>query len=165
MADLKIGDLTLSSISLLDEKEIVAREVDRQRADPTLAAQGYSYQVIKANRGPTFEFVGKLLGEHTTNSKGDRSKWTELRLWETPSGKWVAESAGCSDEPGHVDIADAAVIRGPVVLVDRQTLKDFQEKAPQTLSMEFQAMDFWGWSSPAKALAKKLGWNIKVQVD
>ena len=126
---------------------------------------GYSREKIVCNHGPTYEFWGKLLGEHTTNPKGNRSKWTEIRLWETPSGKWVAESAGCSDEPGHVDIANAAVIRGPAVLVERQTLHSFQEKEPEILSMEFQAMEFWGWSSPAKALAKKLGWNIVVQVD
>ena len=57
------------------------------------------------------------------------------------------------------------VIRGPVVLVDRQTLKDFEQKTPQTLSMEFQAMEFWGWSSPAKALAKRLGWNLHIDVE
>lgn len=165
MADLQIGDLTLSSLTLQDEAQLIARAVEQQRADPEVAAQGYSYQVIKANRGPTYQFMGKLLGEHSTNPKGDRTKWTELRLWETPSGKWVAESAGCSDEPGHVDIADAHVIRGPVVLIDRQILKDFEEKTTQTLSMEFQAMEFWGWSSPAKALANKLGWNLIIKID
>ena len=126
---------------------------------------GFTREKIVCNRGPTYEFWGKLLGEYSTNPQRTRSKWTELRLWETPSGQWVAESAGCSDEPGHVDIADAVVIRGPVVLVDRQTLQDFESKTPQTLSMEFQAMEFWGWSSPAKALAKKLGWDLKVKVD
>lgn len=129
------------------------------------AAEGFAREKIVCNRGPTYEFWGKLLGEHTTNPKRERTKWTEIRLWETPAGQWVAESAGCSDEPGHVDIVDAAVIRGPVVLVDRQTLQDFEAKTPQTLSMEFQAMEFWGWSSPAKALAKKLCWNLIVQVD
>ncbi|HCW62535.1 MAG TPA: hypothetical protein DHB48_16305 [Sphingobium sp.] len=129
------------------------------------ASDGFTREKIVCNRGPTYEFWGKLLGEYSTNPKRDRSKWTELRLWETPSGQWVAESAGCSDEPGHVDIADALVIRGPVVLVDRQTLKDFEEKTPQTLSMEFQAMEFWGWSSPAKALAKRLGWNLLINVE
>lgn len=129
------------------------------------AAEGFTREKIACNRGPTYEFWGKLLGEHTTNPKGDRTKWTEIRLWETPSGKWVVESAGCSDEPGHVDIADAVHIRGPIVLIDRQSLQDFAEQTPEIRSMEFQAMDFWGWSSPAKALAKKLGWNLKVQLD
>lgn len=127
--------------------------------------EGFSKEALKCTRGPTFEFWGKLLGEYSTDPQRKRTKWTELRLWQTPSGQWIAESAGCSDEPGHVDIIDAHVIRGPVVLVDRQTLKDFEERTPQTLSMEFQAMEFWGWSSPAKALAKKLGWNLSVQVD
>ncbi len=126
---------------------------------------GYSSKKIACNRGPTYEFWGKLLGEYSTDPQRKKSKWTEIRLWETPSGQWVAESAGCSDEPGHVDIADAVVIRGPIVLVERQTLKEFEDKTPRTLSMEFQAMDFWGWSSPAKALAKKLGWDLKVQVE
>ena len=135
------------------------------RPDRDEAPDGFTREKIVCNRGPTYEFWGKLLGEYSTNPKRDRSKWTELRLWETPSGQWVAESAGCSDEPGHVDIADAVVIRGPVVLVDRQTLKDFEQKTPQTLSMEFQAMEFWGWSSPAKALAKRLGWNLHIDVE
>jgi hypothetical protein len=130
-----------------------------------IAAEGYNQKKITCNRGPTYEFLGRLLGEYSTDPQAKRTKWTELRLWETPSGKWVAESAGCSDEPGQVDIIDAHVIRGPVVLVERQTLKDFEEKTPQTLSMEFQAMEFWGWSSPAKALAKKLGWRLVIEVD
>ena len=129
------------------------------------APEGFTREKIVCNRGPTYEFWGKLLGGYSTNPQRTRSKWTELRLWETPSGQWVAESAGCSDEPGHVDIADAVVIRGPVVLVDRQTLKDFEQKTPQTLSMEFQAMEFWGWSSPAKALAKRLRWNLHIDVE
>lgn len=165
MGELDFDDATIASISFVDEREDAKRRFEGQRADPALAAEGYSFEVIKANRGPEFQFMGRLLGEYTTNPRGDRSKWTEIRLWETPSGKWVAESAGCSDEPGHVDIADAMVIRGPVVLVQRQTLKDFEEQAPETLSMEFQAMEFWGWSSPAKALAKKLGWDLRVTIE
>ncbi|EQA97263.1 hypothetical protein [Sphingobium sp. HDIP04] len=121
----------------------------RKGASTDPLADGYTHEEIACNRGPTYQFLGKLLGEHTTNPKRDRAKWTEIRLWETPSGKWVAESAGCSDEPGHVDIADAAVIAGD----------------QDGRSMEFQAMDFWGWSSPAKALAKRLGWNLVVRVD
>lgn len=133
--------------------------------EPESNAADFKSMKLVCSRGPTFEFKGKLLGEYSTDPQGKKTKWTELRLWETPSGKWVAESAGCSDEPGHIDIIDAHVIRGPVVLVDRQTLKDFEEKTPQTLSMEFQAMEFWGWSSPAKALAKRLGWDLTVKVD
>lgn len=165
MADLEIAGMKFESMTLIDERALLARRVAEQRDDQSLLAAGFSFQKLKATRGPDFEFMGKLLGEYTTDPRRQRTKWTELRLWETPSGKWVAESAGCSDEPGHVDIIDAHVIRGPVVLVERQTLKEFEEKTPQTLSMEFQAMEFWGWSSPAKALAKKLGWDLKVLVD
>lgn len=126
---------------------------------------GFTREKIACNSGPTYEFWGKLLGEYSTNRDGRRTKWTEIRLWATPAGQWVAESAGCSDEPGHVDILDAVAIRGPVVLIERQTLQDYRNKTPVLRSMEFQAMDFWKWSSPAKALAKKLKWDLKVQVD
>ena len=129
------------------------------------AADGFTRQKIVCNRGPIHAFWGRLLGQHTTNPNGNKTKWTEIRLWETPSGQWVAESVGCSNEPGHVDIPDALVIRGPVVLIDRQILAEFENRTPQTLSMEDQAMEFWTWSSPAKALAKKLGWNITIEVD
>lgn len=166
----KLG-IALSPAVLMEHGQKAAMELQdrigeiRPAAARDYAAEGFTREKIVCNRGPTYEFWGKLLGEHTTNPKRDRTKWTEIRLWETPSGQWVAESAGCSDEPGHVDIADAVVIRGPVVLVERQTLKDFEEKTPQTLSMEFQVMDFWGWSSPAKALAKKLKWDLVVNVS
>lgn len=114
-----------------------------------LESAGFEMQYIAANHGPTYEFWGRLLGEYSTNNNGRKSKWTELRLWETPSGKWVTESAGCSDEPGQVDILDASVVNGEL------------DGRP----MEFQAMDFWKWSSPAKALAKRLGWDLTVKVD
>lgn len=165
MATFEIDVAKLASMELLDEKALLSRRLEEQRTDQSLIDAGFGFQKLKATRGPEFEFMGKLVGEYSTDPQGKRTKWTELRLWETPSGKWVAESAGCSDEPGHVDIIDAHVIRGPVVLIERQTLKDFEEQTPQTLSMEFQAMEFWGWSSPAKALAKKLGWDLKVLVD
>lgn len=142
-----------------------AFEHGQQGTLPAHAPEGFTRETIVCNRGPTYEFWGRLLGEYSTNANGRKSRWTELRLWETPSGKWVAESAGCSDEVGHVDIADACVIRGPIVIIERQTMTESQEKTPEIRSKEFQAMDFWEWTSPAKALAKKLGWELSVRVD
>lgn len=156
------GAVALRKIKLPVRED--GQTVDDVLRNRELKEDGFTREKVACNRGPTYEFWGKLLGEYSTNAKGDRTKWTELRLWETPSRQWVAESAGCSDEAGHVDILDAIVIRGPVVLVNRQTMKDYVDQTPQTISMEFQAMEFWGWSSPAKALAKKLGWNLVVIV-
>jgi hypothetical protein len=143
-----------SPAALMEQLQRTALQLQQRREErfAVLDQQpegGFTRQSITATRGPTYQFDGRLLGEHSTNNNGKRSKWTEIRLWQTVSGKWIAESAGCSDEPGQVDIVDAAVING-----DRDGTR-----------MEFQAMDFWGWTSPAKALAKKLGWDLIVVVD
>jgi hypothetical protein len=34
----------------------------------------------------------------TQNREGSKSGWTELRLWETRAGAWIAEAVGCSTE-------------------------------------------------------------------
>ncbi|PZU59849.1 MAG: hypothetical protein DI547_05065 [Sphingobium sp.] len=112
------------------------------------ATDGFTPQTISANRGPVYEFMGRLLAQHSTqNAKRTKTRWTELRLWETPAGAWVVEHVGCSDDDGHVDIADVAVF--PRHKVGR----------------EFAVMDTLEWSYAARALASKMKWDLKVRVE
>lgn len=115
-----------------------ARDVDESEFTP---------QKIVANKGPTLQFDGKLLIEYSTDPKKQKVRWTELRLWETPSGAWIMESVGCSDDEAQVDIFDAEVFRGEVG------------------ERPIAVMDWLGWSYPARAIAKKMGWNLIVRVD
>lgn len=94
-------------------------------------------------------FNGRLLAR--IDSKGsiegrDKQRWTELAVWELPSGKWVAASIGCSDKAHEIDIGDVEVI----------------EKA-ETNVMRLLAMQFWGWTWLAKDLAEKAGWDVTVE--
>lgn len=107
----------------------------------------FTPQKIVANKGPTLQFDGNLLIEYSTDPKRQKVRWTEFRLWETPSGAWIMETVGCSDDEAQVDIFDAEVFRGEVG------------------ERPIAVMDWLGWSYPARAIAKKLGWNLIVRID
>lgn len=120
---------------------------------------GYEPQLISANKGPEFQFYGKLLIEVTTQNRGrTKARWTELRLWETPAGAWVMESVGCSDDDGHVDITDAEAFP-PIGGLD-EIQGGYRGKG-----REERVMDWLGWSYAAREMASKMGWDLTVRVD
>lgn len=103
-------------------------------------------------------FDGKLIGEYSTQNKaGSKTRWTELRLWETPAGNWIAESVGCSTRDGEGELREARVIQQPA--------QRSQGWGPGQAPPHEEAMDAWGWSTAAKALARQLGWDVIRRVD
>lgn len=112
----------------------------------------YAPQEIRCDKGPIVRFDGRVLAEHTTNPKGNRDRWVELRVWATPAGAWIVETVSCSDKQEEQDFANA------LVLDHVSDLKD-----PR--SRPIRAMDWMGWSNPARALASKLDWDLTVEVS
>lgn len=114
---------------------------------------------LAATSGPDVHFEGRVIGEYSTQRKdGGKSRWQELRLWETRSGNWIAELVGCSSEHGHRELRDVRVIEEPTArnLVGEGGggIGDARE----------DAMELWGWSSAARALARGLGWDLVRRV-
>lgn len=101
---------------------------------------------LAVSHGPDLHFDGKLLGEYSTQNKaGSKDRWTELRLWETPAGNWIAESCGCSARQGEGVIREARVVT-------------------ESANRPHYAMEAWGWTTAAKAFARELGWDVVRRV-
>jgi len=107
----------------------------------------YELQEIEAHQGPNVRFDGRLLEEYSARSKSAQ-RWTDYELWETRGGAWV------------------------VVIVGRTTLDKEQDyfsvrviKPGEEQARILEAMDFMGWGYGARALAKRLKWNLTVEVD
>lgn len=109
---------------------------------------------LHVSHGPDLHFDGKLVGEYTTqNRAGTKRRWTELRLWETPAGNWIAESVGCSSNEGEGEIRTARAIEFPHWHGDGTSAGSIEE-----------AMDVWEWTTAAKAFARNLGWDVTQRV-
>lgn len=120
---------------------------------------GHSKQRLQVNNAPDLKFEGRVVYEYSTQSKGEsKPRWTELRVWETEGGAWIAESLGCSIRPGESDLRDVLVIEPHDTDIDA---------APELLlsARINQVMAFFGWSTVAKAFARKAGWNVVREVD
>lgn len=113
---------------------------------------------LSVSHGPDLQFEGRALGEYSTQRKdGGKTRWTELRLWETKGGSLIAESVGRSTAEREGDIREAKEI-GQVIGA-RPRLVGLEEDAVSN------AMAVWGWSSAAKAFARQLGWDVVRRVD
>jgi hypothetical protein len=107
------------------------------------------YQKVRlaVSHGPDTHFDGKLIHSFSTqNREGSKSRWTELRLWETRGGAWVTESVGCSTHGNEREIREVAVI----------------EDQP---GYPLLVMAAWGWTSASKAFARECGWDCIRRVD
>lgn len=108
----------------------------------------YKEQRISVTNGPDVRFKGRLLHEFSTqNRDGTKSRWTELRLWETEGGNWIAESVGKTDNQREVDLVDVAVIGGGDADGSRH-----------------RVMEHFGWTTAAKAFARQAGWEMYRRV-
>lgn len=121
----------------------------------------HTNQRLQVNNGPDVKFAGRCAYEYSTQSKaGDKPRWTELRLWETEGGAWIAESVGCSSKPGEADLRDVLVIEQT-----EEGLDATGERQGEILADWInQVMTFFGWSTVAKAFARKAGWEVVREV-
>jgi hypothetical protein len=109
---------------------------------------------IVVNNGQDVHFTGRLVCEYTTqNAAGNKSRWTDLRLWETEGGAWVAESVAASDNDREVDFATVLVIE-----------PGGEDEVPDVEAARLAVMDHFGWTTTAKAFAKEVGWDMKRRV-
>lgn len=138
---------------------------------------------LACSHGPDLHFDGKLCGSYTTQNKaGTKQRWTELRLWETPGGNWIAESVGCSSRDGEGEIREARVIEmevyhdvevvrtpprlgsGGYLEAENFAASDLGPKIDEDARMG-AAMEAWGWTTAAKAFARELGWDMIRRVE
>lgn len=67
-------------------------------------------QIVRTNEVP-LNFVGDVVAFATTNNNTNarKTRWTELTLYETKSGKFVSESVGVSTHDYEMNITYAEV--------------------------------------------------------
>lgn len=112
---------------------------------------------LQVSHGPNLHFEGKLIHSYSTqNGAGSKERWTELRLWETPAGNWIAEMVGCSSRGNEGDIREARLIR--------------DGRAARTIGMGIdavvqQVMEAFNWTTAAKAFAREMRWDVTVRVE
>lgn len=122
---------------------------------------------LKITKGPDIEFEGFVVHEYSTqNASESKRRWTELRLWQTRGGAWIAEQCGVSMEGGERDLREALVIDPPKLNILELGQPERSEALPIVpAEAAMEVMDFWGWTSAAKAFAKQAGWDVTRRVD
>lgn len=112
---------------------------------------------MAVSHGPDLHFEGRVIGSYSTqNNAGTKDRWTELRLWETRGGAWIAESVGCSSRRGEGEIREAAVI-------DRE--EDWLRSQEADRRMIAEVMQHFQWTTAAKAFAREMGWDVIRRVE
>ncbi len=107
----------------------------------------YELQEIEAHQRPDVTFEGRLLGEYSARSK-KATRWTDYEVWETRGGSWIVVVVGRTAAEGEQDLYSLKVVAPG----------DEQARI-------IEAMEFMRWGYGPRALAKRLGWNLKVMVE
>lgn len=104
---------------------------------------------FQPDQGPTVEFTGRMLAERDFEPKSRDPIRVILQVWETKGGALVAvEEKAPTDGEGRSRLA---------VGVFRPT-GDAQDQ-------RFAVLDFFGWTSRARDIARKLGWSVRTEVE
>lgn len=103
---------------------------------------------IGQKSGPKIKATGRLLDTlDMPASAGDR--WYGGELWQTVGGAYIADSINFSDVPGEVAVHSALVLYADMPELERQ----------------IAVMEHFAWTPQARAMAKRLGWKLVVEVD
>lgn len=129
------------------------------------STEGFVKRRLSVNNAADVHFNGKLLHEYSTqNAERTKTRWTELRLWETEAGTWLAESVGYSDRQGESELRDVAIFEKKSGLDVRKLADpDFVDTSPDRRQPDVMA--FFGWTVVAKAFAREAGWDVIRRID
>jgi hypothetical protein len=104
---------------------------------------------IVPQRGATLEFSGRLLASDEFESRGADPMRVSLEIWETQGGALVAVFSSEPATRKGVEVVNAAVVPAQA----------------DAHAMRLAVMDFFDWDNRARTMARKLGWNLRVEVD
>jgi len=97
--------------------------------------------------GPTIKATGVLLDSlDAPRSAGGR--WFGGDLWQTVGGAYIADSIHFSDIEGEDDHHRALILYADMDELDRR----------------IAVMEHFAWTPQARAMAKRLGWKLVVEV-
>ena len=104
---------------------------------------------IVQQRGPTIGFNGKLLGETSFTTNGNRPMKVDFEIWETKGGALIAVSATEPVDGEGLEIANVTVV----------------EPEEDALAMRCKAMSHFDYHDRARNMARKMGWSISMEVE
>lgn len=140
----KGGYYRAEAISILhDTKRALKRAAKRAEALPAEIER----VEIKQSHGPTVEFTGRLLISDEFETRGRDSLQVERQIWETQGGALIAASFS-TGAGGREDVRVAVV-----------------EPAEDAQASRFAVMSHFHWDVRAKAMARKLGWLLRLDVE
>lgn len=127
-----------------------ARRAIAKAAAKAEGAPSDEYEVLRIaqTRGPTIRAEAALLASYSTH-KDREGRWFNCQLWQTPGGAYIAVSSNCSDREGERDFIAADVFETDMDETERR----------------IGVMEIFQWSTPARNMAKSLGWKIEIHVD
>lgn len=134
------------------------------KGESMVAETDFEEVEIARQDAPDVRFRGRLVAEvdskdETRENRKPKERWKRLELWELETGDWVAASIACSDREGEIDFADA-----DGVLIIREAGRLTNEGARGVDAMRKEAMEFFGWTWLAKALAERAGWDVVEEI-
>lgn len=99
--------------------------------------------------GPRVEFTGRLVAENSFTTAGNDSMMVSFEVWETRGGAYVAVT---TSEPANREGFELVSVTVVEPKEDRQ-------------AMHFAVMDHFDWTDRARAMARKAGWSLRVEVE
>ena len=111
-------------------------------------AEGFERVEFAQHGGPTIEFNGRLLAENSFEAKGHIPTRVAFEIWETEAGALIAASISTPLDGYGTELVEVTVA----------------EPRDDAQAMHFAIMEHFGWRDGARGMAKKLGWDLKVEV-
>lgn len=133
------------AVSILNDTVRSLKRAARRSEIP----EGMERVEIPQARGPTVEFNGRLLCETSFDTRRGTPLTIHLEVWESAGGALIAVTA--STLPGGEGREDCRVTVVPP--------QDDQQ------AMRLAVMEHFGWELRARAMVKKIGWSLRLEVD
>lgn len=111
------------------------------------------------NKAPDVVFEGRLVAridsrDHRRESERNEGRWTELEVYETPAGNWVAVEHGRSDRANETDRTD-------VTFINRYVRVEGLPAVADDSVMRSEAVKAFGHGWLAKRMAELEGWDVR----
>lgn len=103
---------------------------------------------IGQKSGPKIRATGRILDELDEPANHD-VRWYGGILYQTTGGAYIADAINFSEIPGEVEVHSALVLYADMPELERQ----------------IAVMEHFAWTPQARAMAKRLGWKLVVEVD
>lgn len=110
----------------------------------------WAQETIEQSHGPKIDFTGRVLAANEFTSKSETNPMhVTMKVWQTKGGALIAR---LTTEPTYGD--GYLSVRAEVV-----------EPTDDVQAMWFAVMDFFDWTEGARSMARKMGWNLRRDVD